>query len=89
LGYIEASLEIASQIKDIGADFAYVLTASGSRGTHAGLAAGLYTAGDIELIGMSVSRKADEQTFKVASLIYGMSIFCQDTVSLIRSVWRQ
>jgi D-cysteine desulfhydrase len=69
LGYIEASLEIAEQIKDTGVNFDYALTASGSGGTHAGLAVGLHTAGDIELIGVSVSRKADEQALKVASLI--------------------
>ncbi|MDR2080374.1 MAG: D-cysteine desulfhydrase [Campylobacteraceae bacterium] len=70
LGYVQASLEIANQIKDTGVNFAYILTASGSGGTHAGLAAGLFhVLKSIKLIGVSVSRKADEQMQKVASLV--------------------
>jgi D-cysteine desulfhydrase len=68
LGYVAASLEIINQIKEIDADFRYVLTASGSGGTHAGLAVGLAHR-DIELIGVTVSRKADEQLAKIAPLI--------------------
>ncbi|MDR2790413.1 MAG: D-cysteine desulfhydrase [Campylobacteraceae bacterium] len=70
LGYVQALLEIAEQIKNANLNFAYILTASGSGGTHAGLAAGAaHVLKNIELIGISVSRKAAEQRAKVALLL--------------------
>jgi 1-aminocyclopropane-1-carboxylate deaminase/D-cysteine desulfhydrase-like pyridoxal-dependent ACC family enzyme len=41
LGYVRAGLELAEQIKDTGLNFAAVVLASGSAGTHSGLALAL------------------------------------------------
>lgn len=58
------------QMFDIGIDFDYIVTASGSAGTHAGLAAGLKgNNANIPLLGTSVSRKAEEQK----ELVYNLS----------------
>ena len=66
LGYIECAQEIAHQSEGV-VDFAAVVVASGSAGTHAGLAVGLeQLLPESELIGVTVSRKADEQRPKVA-----------------------
>ncbi|WP_439212253.1 D-cysteine desulfhydrase [Duffyella gerundensis] len=66
LGYIECAQEIAHQSEGV-VDFAAVVVASGSAGTHAGLAVGLeQLLPESELIGVTVSRNADEQRPKVA-----------------------
>ena len=61
LGYVECAQEIAHQSEGV-VDFAAVIVASGSAGTHAGLAVGLeQLLPDTDLIGVTVSRKADAQ----------------------------
>ncbi len=68
LGYVQCSLEIAAQAAGNVA-FSSVVVASGSAGTHAGLAVGLQQLlPDAELIGVTVSRSADEQRPKVAQI---------------------
>ncbi|WPP00129.1 D-cysteine desulfhydrase [Pseudomonas sp. HR96] len=69
LGYVRAGLELAQQIEATGLDFAAVLLASGSAGTHAGLALGLgeqYP--DLPVIGVTVSRPQATQRPKVEQL---------------------
>lgn len=68
LGYVQCALEIAAQSARNVA-FSSVVVASGSAGTHAGLAVGLQQLlPDTKLIGVTVSRKAAEQRPKVAHI---------------------
>ncbi len=68
LGYVESALEIAQQCEGA-VDISSVVVASGSAGTHAGLAVGLeQLMPQAELIGVTVSRKVAEQRPKVAAL---------------------
>lgn len=61
LGYVECAQEIAHQSEGV-VDFAAVVVASGSAGTHAGLAVGLeQLLPNTELVGVTVSRKVDAQ----------------------------
>lgn len=61
LGYVECAQEIAHQSEGV-VDFAAVVVASGSAGTHAGLAVGLeQLLPDTELVGVTVSRKVEAQ----------------------------
>lgn len=67
LGYIQCALEIARQAQQVA--FGSVVVASGSAGTHAGLAVGLQSLmPDTTLVGVTVSRKAQEQQPKVVAL---------------------
>ena len=68
LGYVECAQEIAHQSEGV-VDFAAVVVASGSGGTHAGLAVGLeQLLPETELVGITVSRTAAEQRPKVEAL---------------------
>ncbi|MBK4713756.1 MULTISPECIES: D-cysteine desulfhydrase [Tenebrionibacter/Tenebrionicola group] len=68
LGYVECAQEIARQCEGALAPAA-VLVASGSAGTHAGLAVGLeHLMPDVELVGVTVSRSVAQQQPKVAAL---------------------
>ncbi|WP_343554294.1 D-cysteine desulfhydrase [Pantoea sp.] len=61
LGYVECAQEIAHQSEGV-VDFAGVVVASGSAGTHAGLAIGLeQLLPNTELVGVTVSRKVAAQ----------------------------
>src|SRR5690606_31615789 len=66
LGYVRAGLELAGQMSASGEDFAAVVLASGSAGTHSGLALALATASPASrLIGVTVSRPEASQRPKV------------------------
>ena len=68
LGYVESALEIAQQCEGA-VSLSSVVVASGSAGTHAGLAVGLeHLLPDVELIGVTVSRSVADQKPKVVSL---------------------
>ncbi|WP_380177396.1 D-cysteine desulfhydrase [Kalamiella sp. sgz302252] len=68
LGYVECAQEIAHQSLGV-VDFAAVVVASGSAGTHAGLAIGLeQLLPETELVGVTVSRKVADQQPKVVAL---------------------
>lgn len=68
LGYVECAQEIAHQSEGV-VDFAAIVVASGSAGTHAGLAVGLeQLLPETELVGVTVSRRAADQLPKVESL---------------------
>lgn len=61
LGYVECAQEITHQSEGV-VDFAAVVVASGSAGTHAGLAIGLeQLLPETELVGVTVSRKVEAQ----------------------------
>jgi D-cysteine desulfhydrase len=69
LGYVRAGLELAEQIKQTGLDFAAVVLASGSAGTHSGLALSLAeTLPQLPVIGVTVSRPEETQRPKVQEL---------------------
>lgn len=68
LGYVESALEIAQQCEGA-VSLSSVVVASGSAGTHAGLAVGFeQLMPDVELIGVTVSRSIAEQKPKVVTL---------------------
>ncbi|EIY5022172.1 TPA: D-cysteine desulfhydrase [Klebsiella quasipneumoniae subsp. similipneumoniae] len=68
LGYVESALEIAQQCEDA-VEISSVVVASGSAGTHAGLAVGLeQLMPQAELIGVTVSRAVADQLQKVVAL---------------------
>ena len=68
LGYIECAQEIAHQSEGV-VDYAAVVVASGSAGTHAGLAVGLeQLLPETDVIGVTVSRHAEQQLPVVDSL---------------------
>lgn len=68
LGYVECAQEIAQQCEGAVA-LSSVVVASGSAGTHAGLAVGLeQLMPEVELIGVTVSRSVDAQKPKVVTL---------------------
>nr|WP_318381238.1 D-cysteine desulfhydrase [uncultured Enterobacter sp.] len=68
LGYVESALEIVSQCEGA-VSLSSVVVASGSAGTHAGLAVGLeQLMPEVELIGVTVSRSVADQKPKVVAL---------------------
>jgi len=69
LGYVRAGLELADQIEASGITFAAVVLASGSAGTHSGLALALAERlPTLPVIGVTVSRPVATQFPKVQSL---------------------
>ncbi|MEM6161052.1 D-cysteine desulfhydrase [Erwinia sp. P6884] len=87
LGYVECAQEIAHQSEGV-VDFAAVVVASGSAGTHAGLAVGLeQLLPDTELIGVTVSRMADEQRPKVSAIREALAASLELTVSAPINLW--
>ncbi|MGC5703986.1 D-cysteine desulfhydrase [Pseudomonas sp. NFXW11] len=69
LGYVRAGLELAQQIEDSGLAFAAVVLASGSAGTHSGLALALSEVlPQLPVIGVTVSRSEEDQRPKVQGL---------------------
>ncbi|MBX8607959.1 D-cysteine desulfhydrase [Pseudomonas cichorii] len=69
LGYVRAGLELAEQIKQTGLDFSAVVLASGSAGTHSGLALALAEQlPELPVIGVTVSRSEEAQLPKVQGL---------------------
>ncbi|MFU2317650.1 D-cysteine desulfhydrase [Rahnella sp. PCH160] len=74
LGYVQCALEIAEQSSANFVDFSAIVVASGSAGTHAGLAVALHhLMPDTQLIGVTVSRKADAQRPKVEAIARDVS----------------
>ena len=69
LGYVRAGLELAEQIDESREAFAAVVLASGSAGTHAGLALALaHELPTLPVIGVTVSRPVATQLPKVQGL---------------------
>jgi D-cysteine desulfhydrase len=87
LGYVECAQEMAHQIEGV-VDFAAVVVASGSAGTHAGLAVGLEVLmPETELVGVTVSRKADEQRPKVVAIQQQLAASLELTASAPITLW--
>lgn len=69
-GYVACAEEILAQSFDKGISFDYIVTTSGSAGTHAGLVTGFYGNNtNIPVIGINISRKQDVQTELVYNLV--------------------
>jgi len=69
LGYVRAGFELAEQIKQTGLEFAAVVLASGSAGTHSGLALALAESlPNLPVVGITVSRPEETQLPKVQGL---------------------
>ncbi len=69
-GYVACAEEILAQSFDKGLSFDYIVTTSGSAGTHAGLVTGFYgNSTNIPVIGINISRKQDVQTELVYNLV--------------------
>jgi len=72
LGYVHAGLELAQQADAMGISFSAVVLASGSAGTHGGLALALaHAMPETQIIGVTVSRTVKAQAPKVTGLIDG------------------
>ncbi|MFX1676772.1 D-cysteine desulfhydrase [Paraburkholderia sp. A2WS-5] len=70
LGYVRAGLELDQQIRAAGLEFSAVVLASGSAGTHAGLAlAFAHEMPSTPVIGVTVSRTSAAQRPKVQGLV--------------------
>ncbi|MDJ0750777.1 MAG: D-cysteine desulfhydrase [Woeseiaceae bacterium] len=69
LGYVGCVEELLQQCDEQGISFDYFVTASGSAGTHAGLAVGLRASGsDLPVLGIGVGVPHDEQVRRVVDL---------------------
>lgn len=87
LGYIECAQEIAHQSEEI-IDFAAVVVASGSGGTHAGLAVGLEQyLPQTELVGVTVSRKAADQQVVVENIRQSLAGLVKQPSSAPITLW--
>ena len=78
LGYVQCGLEIAEQSSANFVDFSAIVVASGSAGTHAGLAVALrHLMPNTQLIGVTVSRSAQDQRPKVEVLARDVATYLQ------------
>lgn len=69
LGYVSTAQELLGQIEAQGLDVKWVVLATGSAGTHAGLVAGFHALGcDIPIMGISVRQPHDVQVENVYKL---------------------
>ncbi|NIY49296.1 D-cysteine desulfhydrase [Cedecea colo] len=87
LGYVESALEIAQQCEGA-VSVSSVVVASGSAGTHAGLAVGLeQVMPDVSLIGVTVSRTIAQQQPKVEALQRAVAHSLELTASAPIRLW--
>ena len=69
LGYVGCGEELLQQCREQGIEFDHVVTATGSAGTHAGLAVGLRASGsDLPMLGIGVNAPQDVQEERVYKL---------------------
>lgn len=70
LGYVDCGIELLQQFSETALEIDHIVTATGSAGTHAGLAVGLRGSGsDIPILGIGVNAPQDvqeERVFKLA-----------------------
>ncbi|WP_065221007.1 D-cysteine desulfhydrase [Escherichia coli] len=87
LGYVESALEIAQQCEGA-VNISSVVVASGSAGTHTGLAVGLeHLMPESELIGVTVSRSVADQLPKVVNLQQAIAKELELTASVEILLW--
>jgi D-cysteine desulfhydrase len=69
-GYVACAQEIMTQTFELGINIDYLVCASGSAGTHAGLVTGFYGCNmNVPVLGINVSRKKQDQE----ELVYGLA----------------
>ncbi len=86
LGYVSCFEEMESQLFDMGLKLDYIVCASGSAGTHAGLLTGAAgSSSDIPIIGVNVRRKKDEQENNVFELATKVAAFAGSRSPVKRS----
>jgi L-cysteate sulfo-lyase len=69
LGYVDCGIELLQQFKDQYLSIDHIVTATGSAGTHAGLAVGLRGSGsDMPILGIGVNAPQDVQEERVYKL---------------------
>jgi L-cysteate sulfo-lyase len=69
LGYVNCGVELLQQIRDANLPVNHIVTASGSAGTHAGLAVGLRASGsDLPILGIGVNAPQAVQEERVYNL---------------------
>lgn len=87
LGYVECAQEIAHQSEGV-VDFAAVVVASGSAGTHAGLAVGLEALlPETELVGVTVSRHIADQLPLISALRQNLDELLETTSRADITLW--
>ena len=88
LGYVSCAYEMLTQFDAQGLDVGWIVLASGSAGTHAGLLAGLHAAGsDIPVMGISVRQPRERQIAAVHKLAAATAAQLTDTpLSLEKTV---
>lgn len=87
LGYVECAQEIVHQSEGV-VDFAAVVVASGSAGTHAGLALGLeHLLPETELVGVTVSRKVAAQLPLVEHIRQSLAAKLEIAVNAPVALW--
>ena len=80
LGYVSCAYEMLTQFDAQGLDVGWIVLASGSAGTHAGLLAGLHAAGsDIPVMGISVRQPRERQIAAVHKLAAATAAQLTDT----------
>ena len=80
LGYVSCAYELLDQIKANNLDVGWIVLATGSAGTHAGMLAGLHAAGStIPVMGISVRQPEDKQIAAVHKLAVLTSAQLTDT----------
>ena len=80
LGYVSCAYELLDQIKANNLDVGWIVLATGSAGTHAGMLAGLHAAGStIPVIGISVRQPEEKQIAAVHKLAVLTSAQLTDT----------
>ena len=80
LGYVSCAYELLDQIKANNLDVGWIVLATGSAGTHAGMLAGLHAAGStIPVMGISVRQPEEKQIAAVHKLAVLASAQLTDT----------
>ena len=80
LGYVSCVYELLDQIKANNLDVGWIVLATGSTGTHAGMLAGLHAAGStIPVMGISVRQPEDKQIAAVHKLAVLTALKLTDT----------
>lgn len=88
LGYVSAVYEMLEQFKQQGLNVGWIVMATGSTGTQAGLLAGLHAAGsDVKVLGVSVRQPKEKQVAAVHKLAVATAAQLTDTPLPVEKVY--
>lgn len=86
LGYVDCAMEIVSQANEQGISFDYVVSATGSAGTQAGLVVGLQgCSSPIEVYGVCVRHHGDKQE----EIVHGLAAETAEYVGIMGEIPRE